>query len=439
MKNLFVSARSAALEFTLPLLLLPFPAILLYFVLAAKLVSVSIAKPSMTRASLPSKELPSKVIASKGRQPKALLTLDGRLNLVFGWENTVYYKKTTLSPNPPSRPNSIVSGTSVSDTSGDRSHLDTTDLETTDSDSAVAVATLPEGLMLGMGRGPQIAVWEKKLVIAAADKKGNLYSWHQDQTSDKWLGPFRINDRDGVAQEGFIALLAGKKGRFYAFWNDLRSGDNQIYGAISLDQGLSWQKSQLIYASSDTTICECCKVSAAADQKGNVYLMWRNQLNGYRDMYLLTLDQNLKSKTIAAKLGKGSWQLNGCPMDGGNLTVSPSGKVLTVWRRESNLYSCQPGRTEMLLAQGRNPVVAATDQRTALAWDSGQQVFYQVQEEGNSRPENQTNPIKIGNGTYPSLATNGKQIVLCWESVSGQILFHLLPANNLVSSKNQLH
>ncbi|MDJ1482766.1 sialidase family protein [Cytophagaceae bacterium YF14B1] len=386
-----------------------------YFVFQGRRVT-SIPKAEM-KQSISLTPSYTNLAASKGRQPKVLLTEEGTVNLVFGWENTIYFKRIQLASdklNHTAKPNSI-----QSDTVGPG-----------------LVATLPEGLMLGMGRGPQLATREKNRVIAAVDKKGNLYSWRQKENGNGWQGPFRINDRDGVAQEGFVALVAGAKGRFYAFWNDLRSGNNQIYGAVSSDQGQSWQKSQLVYASSDTTICECCKVSATTDQNGNVYLMWRNQLNGYRDMYILTLDQNLKSKTEASKLGNGSWQLKGCPMDGGNLTVTPSGKVITVWRRESKLYSCQPGKTEKLLADGRNPVIAATDKMTAIAWNTGQQIFYQwIDEKGDKqKSEKQTQAVTIGNGIYPSLATNGQQTVVCWESVNGEILYQSLP-----TGKNQLY
>jgi hypothetical protein len=462
--NLFLPVRSAALVFALPLMfalyLMFAPTMLSYSVFPVSPSAVSTATASSTAAvssavlsllksfvtTLPINRsgsrhslLPkavaiqkAKVIAPKGRQPKAILSPDGTLNLVFGWENTIYFKKTKLGPDQKPEPDRLGGPDSV--------HTDVIDPDAIDRDSAdpVVVATLPEGLMLGMGRGPQLAIFEKKTVIAAVDKKGDLYSWYQNPNGNGWQGPIRINDVTGVAQEGFVALLAGNRGRFYAFWNDLRNGNNQIYGAISLDQGQSWQKSQQLYASSDTTICECCKVSAAADQNGNVHVMWRNQLSGYRDMYLLTLDQNLKSKTVAAKLGKGNWQLKGCPMDGGNLTVNPAGNVITVWRRENNLYTCRPGGIEKLLAQGRNPVVATTGKVTATAWNTGQQVFYQliggteavkspIPKPGKeTRPGKETGIINIGNGTYPTLAANGKQIVLCWESVDGQILSRIL-------------
>jgi hypothetical protein len=47
----------------------------------------------------------------------------------------------------------------------------------------------------------------------------------------------------------------------------------------------------MIYASPDTTVCECCKPSVA--MKGNsVYVMFRNWLNGNRDLYLIQSSDN---------------------------------------------------------------------------------------------------------------------------------------------------
>ncbi|MEJ7682118.1 MAG: sialidase family protein [Segetibacter sp.] len=91
-----------------------------------------------------------------------------------------------------------------------------------------------------------------------------------------------------------------------------------VYGAKSVDGGKTWSKNILVYESPDSTVCECCKPSVT--MKGNnVYVMFRNWLNGSRDLYVIKSSDGGKSFAQAQKLGKGSWKLNGCPMDGGGL------------------------------------------------------------------------------------------------------------------------
>ena len=73
----------------------------------------------------------------------------------------------------------------------------------------------------------------------------------------------------------------------FVVWLDLRGNKrNKIYGANSNDGGRSWSQNILIYTSPDTTVCECCKPSVAM-QGNNVYVMFRNWLNGNRDLYVI--------------------------------------------------------------------------------------------------------------------------------------------------------
>ena len=49
--------------------------------------------------------------------------------------------------------------------------------------------------------------------------------------------------------------------------------------------------------------------------------MFRNNVNGSRDEYLVESRDGGRSFAAARKLGSGTWPLNGCPMDGGGLAI----------------------------------------------------------------------------------------------------------------------
>ena len=57
------------------------------------------------------------------------------------------------------------------------------------------------------------------------------------------------------------------------------------------------------------------------DAQGRVAVMWRNWLNGSRDMFAALSSDGGKTFATAQKLGSGTWKLNGCPMDGGSIAV----------------------------------------------------------------------------------------------------------------------
>jgi hypothetical protein len=67
------------------------------------------------------------------------------------------------------------------------------------------------------------------------------------------------------------------------------------------------------------------------------------------------------------KLGTGSWQLNGCPMDGGGLVVSQN-QIVTAWRRESEIFVARPGEPEVSLGKGIDVSLAAGSGGVYAVW-----------------------------------------------------------------------
>ncbi len=78
---------------------------------------------------------------------------------------------------------------------------------------------------------------------------------------------------------------------------------------------------------------------------GDLDVMWRNALDGSRDMYLISSHDGGKTFGGAEKQGAGTWKLNACPMDGGGVAFTAQGTVVTTWRARANdVYMAQPGK-----------------------------------------------------------------------------------------------
>ena len=120
--------------------------------------------------------------------------------------------------------------------------------------------------------------------------------------------------------------------------------------------------------------------------------MWRNALGGSRDMYLATSRDGVTFPT-PQKLGNGTWKLNACPMDGGGLAVSSS-KILTAWRRETNVFLAEPGEPEKQVGTGKDVALALSGNRTYVAWVDGTKVEAWI--DGNLEQ-------LAENGAFPSL------------------------------------
>lgn len=245
------------------------------------------------------------VIIANGRMPNITKDKSNNIHIVYGTGDSIMYISSTKEGKSFSLP--------------------------------VLVAVLPKVFATAM-RGPQITSTANGLIITANTTYGNIFAYHKEGSS-KWSKATKVNDADSVSKEALMALSADGLNAF-AVWLDTRGNNGKgqrLYGAQSKDGGKTWSKNILVYSSPDKTTCECCKPSVVV--KGNtIHAMFRNWLNGNRDLYLISSSNGGKTFGQAQKLGVGSWKLNGCPMDGGGLAVDKKGTPETVWRREGKIF-----------------------------------------------------------------------------------------------------
>lgn len=276
---------------------------------------------------------------------------------------------------------------------------------------AVRVASLA-GLHLGMGRGPQVAVVTGNLVVAAIGKAGDVAAWRSTDGGQTWTGPVRVNGAPRSAEEGLLSLAAGGDA-VHAVWLDLRRQKTEVYVAKSLDAGATWQE-RAVYGSPSSPVCECCLPTIAADASGGVAIMFRNWKDGARDMYALVSRDGGTTFAEAAKLGSGTWPLDGCPMDGGGVALRGP-RLLTIWRREKQLYASSGPGIEVRLGEGKNAAIALAATGAFEAWESADTI--RLHRTTTAAPES------LGPGRAPSLGADpeGTLALLAWERPEGGV------------------
>jgi hypothetical protein len=277
-------------------------------------------------------------------------------------------------------------------------------------------------VLLSHHRGPRVALCGNAIVITAVagDKpdgqghglpyEGDLMAWRSQDGGKTWSRGTAINDMPGSAAEGLHTLASDGKGTLFAAWLDHRVvKGKKLYAARSTDGGLTWSKNVAIYESPSGSICECCHPSAAINAAGEVAVMWRNSLGGARDMYLATSRDGM-SFPEARKLGNGTWELNACPMDGGGLAIS-SGRIVTAWRRDANVFLDEPGQPERQVGKGKDVALALSGGRTYVAWVDGSKVEVWV----DGKVETLSS-----SGAFPSLVSlPGGGVMAAWEEGGG--------------------
>jgi len=238
-------------------------------------------------------------------------------------------------------------------------------------------------LAAGRHRGPRAVILKDAILISAVvgetvstaahahglPADGNLTVWRSVDQGKTWSRSGVINDVAGAAREGLHAFTADRNGNVLAAWLDLRAKGTQIFGSRSTDGGLTWSKNISIYVSPDGTVCQCCGPSIATGDSGQIWVMWRNALQGSRDLYI-TSSRDGAHFEPARKIGLGTWPLNACSIDGGVLAIEGD-HVITAWRREGNIFLAEPGKAEIKVGVGKDVAIAHGKKGVYSAWSNG--------------------------------------------------------------------
>jgi hypothetical protein len=263
-------------------------------------------------------------------------------------------------------------------------------------------------LMLGRHRGPRIAATDGAIVVSA-NVDGDLLAWRSTDQGATWSQAVRVNSVPKSAREGLHAMAAGA-GMVAAVWLDLRQEGMRLYGAVSKDGGASWSENRLVYESPDGHICECCHPSVKIGAKGEIVAMWRNWLGGNRDMYLARSTDGGKSFAKAVKAGSGSWPLNACPMDGGDVALTADGSSWTAFRRDTSIVLAAPDGKEKLLGNGKDPAMALGRKGAVVAWtEKGVRMMQPPY----------TEPVLLDPAGSFAHMIGGPDVIVAWETASG--------------------
>jgi hypothetical protein len=323
-----------------------------------------------------------------GRQPQ-IAALDNRVALTFGRDDRVYVAM-----------------------SSDRG-----------STFGTPVALPSTGrLSLGMRRGPRVAMTSRALVVAAVvgqkggGADGDVMIWRSTGEGSQWGEPVVLNDVPGSAREGMHALASNATGLVVAAWLDLRHKGTRIYAAVSKDHGATWESDALVYESPSGTVCQCCHPSIAIAADGTIAVMFRNSLDGNRDMYVAISKDAGRTFAPARKQGMGSWRLEACPMDGGDLEWTGE-RTASIWRREGEVFTVLGDAPEQSLGAGADPVMSVHERTIDLAWTSPDGIFLR---------RGKAEPLRVDAGRFPVLLAQPDRTLMAWEN-NGKVLLRALP------------
>lgn len=322
-----------------------------------------------------------------GEQPNAAIDTKGVVRVAFGKEDQIFCMT------------SLNNGTSFS--------------------KPVLVGKLT-GMHLGHSRGPQIASSKDYSVITAMDKKGNIHAYVLNHQTGSWKASVAVNDINGSAPEGLMAITADKDNNFYAVWLDTRlEQKNNIYLSKINGNG-KWSKNKLVYQSPEGHVCECCKPNITFNN-GKLAISFRNWLMGSRDIYYTSSEDRGVTFSSAKKAGTGTWKLNACPMDGGGIAINENGLVSTAWQRSGEVFFWDENHMEKRIGSGRDVNMSQNGNNSVVAWQTNGNITLMNLKDKTTKD--------LGKGNSPKLYMLNKDRILCLWEESDQIHFITLRAS----------
>jgi len=195
-----------------------------------------------------------------------------------------------------------------------------------------------------IGNDIQIAAAGDKLLIVwqttgELPGMGPLLTAYSTDAGKTWQQGAKPTGSD--ADQSHHELLADQEGRFHAVWLDDRdeNGYQGVRYARSSDIGKSWELAQTI----DDSSCSCCWNRLAIGADGKLNVLYRDMKP--RDMALAQSADAGASWQRLSTVGEFNWIFDGCPHNGGGLSVAGDGSLHSlVWTGAENqvgLYHMQ--------------------------------------------------------------------------------------------------
>jgi mono/diheme cytochrome c family protein len=189
--------------------------------------------------------------------------------------------------------------------------------------------TMPHVVRLPAGGGESLVV---VFTAAAADNAASVRPCiaRSDDGGRSFSEPAPLDGATAV-RPTFTGCGTGADGRLLFSWLDHRTGVQVPGLAASRPGDTKFLPETLLEESvGPRGVCPCCPTACAADADGTLFLAFRNQVDGFRDIHIARRGADATRFAAVAPVVPKTWQFDGCPHDGPALDVH-AGTVTVAW------------------------------------------------------------------------------------------------------------
>jgi hypothetical protein len=231
-------------------------------------------------------------------------------------------------------------------------------------------------MALGQGGRVHVALGTNAWKLKLPQDEWGFYYANLDPGSAAFTPVRNINHKPS---EGF-SLAADLKGRLTACWLS-----DKLYANVSRDNGATFDPG--IELDAHYNPCNCCTTSAAYGEDGRLAVLYREETDDNRDMFLVLWDQ-VRGEVTRNRVGRTSWHVNACPMTyftvagvrGGYSAVWPTRGEIYFARLDGSGHAPQspeiktPGRSGMRTGM---LALCAPNGNTLVAWKHEDKIGWQ--------------------------------------------------------------
>jgi hypothetical protein len=162
--------------------------------------------------------------------------------------------------------------------------------------------------------------------------------------------------------EGF-SLAADERGNVSACF---LSG--KLFTMVSHDNGETFTP----YAepNPDWNPCDCCTTAASYGSDGKLALLYREETNNDRDMFVALIDEARGSNPTRTRVSSTPWKVNACPMTYFTITRTETGYV-AAWPTKGQVYFTRLDKSGAVVPPGEIRTPGTTGMRNGLLALSG--------------------------------------------------------------------
>lgn len=254
--------------------------------------------------------------------------------------------------------------------------------------------------------------------------------------------PITVNNDKLETGHSFNEMQVTDEGEISLVWLDARlahqarSQGKQTNGSALYFGKANYRKQQPTFTNQAlaNNTCVCCRIALDTNSQGELAILWRHIYgDNIREFALLTLAQDENTPLTPYQISHDHWQIDGCPHQGGGLSIDNSNRYHMVWFNQGDLgkgifYASSLDQGKTLTkpvsigeqsAQAAHPHINTLGNKVNIVWTQFNGIEHQLwhqysDDNGQSFSQPRLLTTATAGADRPFIINNNKMIFVSW-------------------------